>query len=658
MELMMAKGAALVGTNLVGELVKETVKQYISPRLKILYDKSSMDRERNLIEYNIEEYLERAYKNNECINTIVFKNQQKKLEELYIPLTVIKHVENRENEKIEICIDKYNEIFIPVYNKVLLVDNAGMGKSTIMKYLYLSVIKQNVGIPILIELRKLDKDSSIVDFIIREINGISGKCNREIILELIKGGDFIFFFDGYDEITLENKIKVTENIQDFMNKAYNNKFVISSREEAELNSFGDFQRFDIKSLSKDEAYELIKKYDNNGELSKELINKLENEGNLRILKEFLENPLMVSLLYKAFEYNKSIPYKKHIFYKQVYDALFEQHDLSKGGAYKHMKKSALDIDDFHKILRCIGLITLAKGISYSREDLIKIIDTAKKKNSEIEFKTNDFLWDIVQSVPIFTKEGIEYKWAHKSFQEYFAASYVCNDAKEQQDKLLIAMANENKIYKYYNILDFCYDMDYKNFIRAIIYPIIKEFELYYRNSYKSEYFNNYDKEEVKLRKLLEFSHGEIFIKKLNNKDINSDDQFKEIFSGIELKGTISLIEDTKLAMQLGDRKKSMILRLMNNKGSNLIMELNHSLTFIAEEMFRLIENYEWNQVNDDSKNELNKYKIFPLVNKFILNECVGAINMKRLVFNYDECIKLKNKIENEIEEEKNDIDFL
>ncbi|WP_243110605.1 NACHT domain-containing protein, partial [Clostridium perfringens] len=372
MEKIIMDGVALASTTCLGEMIKATVKEYISPRIKKFYENSKIEKEWGWIEEDISEYLNRAYKNNEYINTIVFKNEQKKIEEIYMPLTVVKHVENRENENLEILIDKYDEFFIPVYNKILLVDNAGMGKSTIMRYIYLNVIKQKVGIPMLIELRRLDKDMSIVDFIIKEINGINKEFNKDILLELIEGGDFIFFFDGYDEISLENKRNITENIQDFIDKAYKNKFIIASREEDELNSFGEFQRFDIKALEKQEAYELIKIYDENGELSKELIDKLEKEENLRILEEFLENPLMVSLLYKAFEYKKKIPYKKHIFYDQVYNALFEEHDLSKG-AFNRNKKSGLGIDDFHRILRCIGFITLSRGISYSREELINII---------------------------------------------------------------------------------------------------------------------------------------------------------------------------------------------------------------------------------------------------------------------------------------------
>jgi hypothetical protein len=50
--------------------------------------------------------------------------------------------------------------------------------------------------------------------------------------------------------------------------------------------------------------------------------------------EYLTNPLLVSMLFAAFDFKQTIPLKKHLFYEQVYDAYFEKHDLTKGDSYK------------------------------------------------------------------------------------------------------------------------------------------------------------------------------------------------------------------------------------------------------------------------------------------------------------------------------------
>ena len=79
------------------------------------------------------------------------------------------------------------------------------------------------------------------------------------------------------------------------------------------------------------TFSLIRKYDNNGEKSERLIERITKDNQLDILKEFLINPMLTSLLYKTFEYKEEISYKKLGFYSQVYEALYNDHDKTKGG---------------------------------------------------------------------------------------------------------------------------------------------------------------------------------------------------------------------------------------------------------------------------------------------------------------------------------------
>lgn len=664
MEALISAGVALVATESVKELIKNSIGTYIKPKLEKSYRNKEEESHLIKVEDYIKDYLERSYKNAEIMNTIVFKNQQKKVDDLYIPLTLVKSDSMYKNKNEEIYIDKYKENLIDDYKKVLLVDSAGMGKSTIIKYLYLCTIRENKGIPVLIELRKLEKNVSIIEFIIKEINGVRQYLKEEDILNLIEGGDFIFFFDGYDEITQESKRDVTNNLQEFISKNSNNLFVISSRDENELNCFGDFQRFDIKSLTTKEAYELIGKYDNYGELSNELIEKLKTEDNLKIIKEFLENPLMTSLLYKAFEYKKTIPYKKHIFYRQVYDALFEEHDLSKAGAYKRKKESNLDIEDFHSILRTIGFITLNKGIIYSKEEFIKIVRQAKQKNMGIDFNEGKFIRDLISAVPIFIKEGNEYRWAHKSFQEYFAASYIYNDCKVTYEEILKKLVLKDNIAKYYNILDFYYDIDYKGFERYILYPIAKDYINYYENVYTNKIYEDYGEDEIDLRKAIQYSYKKILIKKLDDnerKEVREKGipDFNNHFK-LDFIPNLTATRNNKITIfyQYDDIRK--IRRLLNNKKSKLVKNAKA----LQEDRAKIVDSFCENvdtklyHINDNFENSINSKNIFSLATDAVIGISINDREERNLIFDYKECLNLKKKVEDELEIEKDDIYFI
>ncbi|WP_195337054.1 NACHT domain-containing protein [Paraclostridium bifermentans] len=656
----------------ITEFSKVMVNVYVKPKLESIKGKINKT-EMDSIMHDFTEYIERSYNKNLYINTIVFRNQQKTVDDLYIPLTVKKSdsIDGCSDKFIEVCIDKYKDEFIPAYKKILLVDSAGMGKSTIMKYLYLSAIRQNKGIPILIELRKLSRDTPIIKFIMNEINGIREHFTEEEIIELVERGDFIFFFDGYDEISNESKSVVTDNIQEFISKSGNNSFIISSRDENELNSFGDFQRFDVKRLEEEEVYELIYKYDNNGDLSKELVEKLKTENNLKIINEFLDNPLMVSLLYKAFEYKKTIPYKKHIFYRQVYDALFEDHDMSKGGAYVHYKKSKLDIEDFHKIIRYIGFNTLSKGISYQREDLINIIDDIKQNTMGIGFKSSDLIYDLTHSVPIFIKDGNQYRWVHKSFQDYFAASYICLDSKENLSKILTIISHEKKIGRYYNILDFCYDMDYTSFSRNVIYPLLQDFESFIHNTFKSEAYSRYDKNEIYRRQNILFINKRIEVTLLDKDEFKKVESVKDIskryssFFGEEsIENSYAFINRTRgIGIRIVEEVKTVtLIKLLHDKKSDIITN-EYSSIKMSDKLHKKLECGMYildKNTCDNPGNSLNKLEAFNDFNDFYDN--VSGMSSRSLhsllKLNYKKCIDLKNEIDKETKNSNCDFSFL
>ena len=147
------------------------------------------------------------------------------------------------------------------YSSILITDTAGMGKSTLTKRAFLDVIENGYGIPIYIELRRLSKGKTVLMEIQEQVNSLTKEFNPQLLLEFIQTGGFIFFFDGYDEISLNERSFVTSDIQNFISKAGHNVFVMTSRPEQALTSFGDFQMFSINPLTKKEAFELLRRYD-------------------------------------------------------------------------------------------------------------------------------------------------------------------------------------------------------------------------------------------------------------------------------------------------------------------------------------------------------------------------------------------------------------
>lgn len=421
------------------------------------------------------------------------------LKDIYVPL---KLYTGHDRGNVEYVVDRYMPSFFSKKQQVLVVDTAGMGKSTLVKRLFIDIVDTGCGIPIFIELRRLSGSHSIIDEIHEQISFLDKDFSLELLFSFIKDGNFIFILDGYDEISLSEKKAVTTSIQDFINHARKNIFIMTSRQEQALSSFEGFVTFKICPLSKEEAFELLEKYDDETkETSSLLISTLKNTSDF---DEFLGNPLLASMLLTAFSFKNEIPNEKHIFYRNVFDAYFNSHDLTKGGAYQHEKHSGLGIESFHKVLRHIGIISLKKEkIEFDKDDFIDTIEQALKLCSEVKCSAGDFFTDIIEVVPLFVQDGIYYRWAHKSLYEYFAAQNIYRDIP-YKEKVLISLASDERIEKYYNLLDLYYEIDFATFRRSVIKNLLQRFVKYVEKG-------NPLTEEIIRRRQCTFSCQEYFV---------------------------------------------------------------------------------------------------------------------------------------------------
>lgn len=642
-------------------LTEESVKSFVETKIKPIFASWGKDNLRSVeLEECLSEYLVRCYAKNNIMTTIVFGRLQKTLEDLYIPLTL----EEYRNENIRWIINETCYDILDSYSRILIVDMAGMGKSTLVKYFACQGVNLDKCVPIVMELRRLEKNQSILEYIQTQINSLDKNIKIEEIVDILKKGDFVIFFDGYDEVANENKSDVLDAIQEFTDKATNTKIVITSREEDDLNSLGEYKCFNIKPLMEEEAYELIKKYDNDGEISKKLIMRLKEDTSMDVLKEFLENPLLVSLLYKTFEYKEEIPYKKIDFYEQVYAALFNDHDKTKGSAYVHEKKTKLDKYQFEQILRAFGFLALKiDKVEYSDQLIHQILEQSIKRFGWLKINAEDFLYDITHVVPFIQKDGNEYKWVHKSFMEYFASCFICYDNKGHEEKYLERMVNSNNSMKYFNILDFCYEMDTLGFRKYVILPFVERYIEKYKRSFENEYFDGFDKQSLNIAKHISALNIDVYvinniyvdqyIDPTKNKNVKTRNLAKRMFD----KCRESLGLNRQIKMMHVNRDKfiyayeefnSVVYKLIFDRLSELFKEMYVEFkdTPLKERdiVFKLTDDVD-NPINEDK----NKFKII-VENMFTI-----VFEDSYMLLDCSKCEKIKEEILLECQYANNDI---
>ena len=140
-------------------LAKPLIEAIIKPKLDSLkewlksrdIDKQVQDF--HLYESQFENYLCRTLERCSVLSTLVFPNQQIYIEKLYQPLTIINNGQLNFNH---LKIEKFPDELFDEYHKILICDSAGMGKSTLSRFITIQAIKEKKGIPVFIELRKLN----------------------------------------------------------------------------------------------------------------------------------------------------------------------------------------------------------------------------------------------------------------------------------------------------------------------------------------------------------------------------------------------------------------------------------------------------------------------------------------------------------------------
>jgi hypothetical protein len=470
-----------ISAEVISELAKsmslkvvERCKNYISGTLK-----------KNKIDFGnaYTDYLNYAKSTHEKIKTLLYRRNAKDIYSFY------ECVRLRRGSEVVDASDVNNVLNIG--KKIIITGTGGIGKSVMMKHFFLNVIQSTGYIPILIELRGLnefdEKDVNLFDYIYRVMENLKLRIEKEYFKYSLETGCYVVLLDGFDEVKNEISKQVTSQIFSLSEKYPDNHYIVTSRQSDEFIGWNQFEEIHSMPLSKKQALSLIQKieYDENiknkfyKELDKYLYDKY---------KTFASNPLLLTIMLLTFENRLSIPDKLNDFFEQAFTTLFHAHDATKGG-YKRYIQSKLGYEDFKSVFSYFCFKSFFKSdYEFSEDKVLEYIGFAKKKNIvRTDFDSSDFLKDLVKSVCMLVREGLEYRFSHRSFQEYFAALYTTQLDDSQQEQFLKSWLKDNKGFiSSSNYLDMLYEIQPRRFVKNVIAPGIRELKELFLNNGESE----------------------------------------------------------------------------------------------------------------------------------------------------------------------------
>lgn len=371
---------------------------------------------------------------------------------------------------------------LDVGKKIVVTGTGGIGKSILMKHLFLNTLADTEYIPILLELRKFNgieiKDISLYQAIYQSLSDNGFKLADEYYKYSLEQGGYVILLDGFDEVNRDRLKKVQEEIKSFSDKYEKNAYIISSRPSELFIGWNDFIETSVMSLTKEQALSLVRKIEFDeaskrafyAELDKVLYDKY---------RSFASNPLLLTIMLLTFSNHASIPENLNEFYEEAFSTLFNMHDATKD-CYLRDIRSGLGCEEFKKVFAYICFKSyFSQQFEFTEHQLKERIQESKEKFSSYKFTVEDFEEDLTLSVCMLVRDGLEYQFSHRSFQEYFAAWYTCKLTDDVQTKLLTSWFDESDSVTSDEYMTMLYTLQPEKVNKIVLCPGIKKLkELY------------------------------------------------------------------------------------------------------------------------------------------------------------------------------------
>lgn len=535
-------------TSFISELTKES---------KNIFNELS-DEGNQLLKTGLKKYLTKQKEKYSHLKTLLKGNTPVYLYEIYYPLKLINGDEKIDTNVISNVFKKTNYVTI--------IGDAGSGKSTIVKHLFLNSIYTQFAIPILIELRYLnDYDNDLETYIVEKVLENKIAENPNILNRLLEKGKFVFFLDGYDELNSEIKLKIIENLNSFINQFPENKFLLTTRPFSDVEHLQIFHNYNVKKLSFEEGEIkgfIYKQLESEHELAGKIYESI-NTNKSEYIQSFLSNPLLLSLYILTFQSNAGVPSKKYIFYRRVIQALFSEHDSKTKLGFVREQLSGLKQEEFEDILKIFCFLSYFE--SKFNWDLDYIFDKFEriKKTKSIDFNNNKVIRDLKSAVALWVEDNGDYSFAHRSLQEYFAALFVKNLNPTENEriyaKIIDRFSKISRLNEVRNFLSLLEEMDTLNFKKHYYLPLLKELRCVINNGDDEKLFNSF---------LQFFAQGvKLFSEKRNRHYVDVDIKHETIYKSIYIHLPFTL-------------KLNEILRDIVTNESNELITGNDTMTII------------------------------------------------------------------------------
>ena len=333
---------------------------------------------------------------------------------------------------------------------LMVLGAPGSGKSTFLRRMGLEALKGRKGryrpecIPVFVELKRfITGEVKLKAVILNELETCRFPSAEKSVRDLLEQGKLLILLDGLDEVPTAQMDKAIEQIQDFVDKYDNNRFIASCRTAAYRSRFRRFSDVEMSGFDDEQMQQFIFNWfqtqqDRQMGTAQRCWNLLQ-QPEYSATKELAQTPLLLTFLCLVFDDSQTFPKNRAVLYGEALDVL-----LKKWAAEKRIQRDPI-YQDLTLPLEEIMLAEIAHTnfsadrLFFSQREVVEQIRLflSSNLNAPRHLDGEQVLQaiQIQQGILIERSRGV-LSFSHLTLQEYLTARHITDN--DSPKTLLIA----------------------------------------------------------------------------------------------------------------------------------------------------------------------------------------------------------------------------
>jgi HEAT repeat protein/energy-coupling factor transporter ATP-binding protein EcfA2 len=330
--------------------------------------------------------------------------------------------------------------------QVVLTGAPGCGKTTLLKYLALNILREGKRLPVFLELKTVSEEdfkqarNNLVELVFAKavagalhLKPVEREQVRDLFLARMAADEVAIFLDGLDEVRgAEFFPALCTSVSEFVRSTYrNNMLVISTRPYALQTRFEGLKEMEIAPLNQQQIEEFLKYYFGDDAATQRLLQNLRQQ---RQLGELSRVPFLLTIIAQLHRNQDRIVENRLELYRQIVLHLAVKLDSEKSLPLSHFHITDPDGSlklDFLKHLACERLFMGYVNEEVAEQEATRLIFTGEVLLEQAkQFLEKEKLGGInprllaadAKATPLLREVGTDvYAFAHLTIQEYLAA---------------------------------------------------------------------------------------------------------------------------------------------------------------------------------------------------------------------------------------------